>query len=1080
MCYTYLFDDNSENILGLPPQLKGLFVYEKFLQLKRSVIFVTSTLYEANKYFQIISDYTNQVCLFPMDDFLSSFLCVSSPELKTTRLETLNSLKNSNKIIVTNLMGLLKYLPLKSSYYDSFIQVDVGKEYDMNKIIKMLLDNGYERETVINKTGQIAIRGFVLDVFPVNADNPIRIEFWGDMVDKISEFNIDTQLSIKKINNVIISPNNDFSISTDKKATIIDYVSNPVLIYNDYKELLNNYNILLEDIKSYKQSKSDCEDLIDIGKLSTRMCKTQFFLSEFHNKITDGSHKDYQVKSLSNLSGTFEEINQTLNNYINNNKTVIICLSSIEKVRRLKNHLNNNLIVITDKTNIVKNKINIIKQSLHNGFVIENYVIISEKELFNTKENKSSYKTKFKVGTTVRNINKLEKGDYVVHNIHGIGIYQGIKTLEKNGLKKDYLMILYKDNDKVYIPVEKIEMIKKYSSNEGRKPKINKLGSTDWAKTKARVKSKVENIAGDLLKLYSERESSKGFAFSKDGKEQIDFEKDFPYTETKDQLKVVDEIKRDMEKNIPMDRLLCGDVGYGKTEVAFRAIFKAIMDGKQVIMLCPTTLLSTQHYQNAIERFKNCPIDIEVLNRFVPKKKQEKILKNLEEGKIDLIIGTHRLLSSDVKLKNLGLLVIDEEQRFGVKHKEKIKEYKTNIDVLTLTATPIPRTLQMSMAGIRSLSLIETPPVDRYPVQTYVVQENTQIIRDSIYRELSREGQVFILYNDIASMMQKLSELKKLVPEARIVCAHGKMQKHELEDIMQGFINKEYDVLLCTTIIETGIDIPSVNTLIIYDADRFGLAQLYQIRGRVGRSNKISYCYLMYNQGKILSEIAKKRLNVIKDFTQLGSGFAIAIRDLSIRGAGDILGSEQAGFVDSVGIELFLEMLNEEVDKLKGKEIKNTKETTQPAIDVETNIKDSYVSEEDLKIEIHQKISNIESIEKLNKTKEELEDRFGRLDESIIIYMHEQLFEHIIKKLDITDIRQTKNSIVIMLPKEMSNQIDGKQLFVNTIELSRNFRFSTRASRILITLDIINLDKHFIYYLIDFLGVLEKSLESKE
>ena len=1015
-----------------------------------------------------------------MDDFLSSFLCVSSPELKTTRLETLNSLKNSNKIIVTNLMGLLKYLPLKSSYYDSFIQVDVGKEYDMNKIIKMLLDNGYERETVINKTGQIAIRGFVLDVFPVNADNPIRIEFWGDMVDKISEFNIDTQLSIKKINNVIISPNNDFSISTDKKATIIDYVSNPVLIYNDYKELLNNYNILLEDIKSYKQSKSDCEDLIDIGKLSTRMCKTQFFLSEFHNKITDGSHKDYQVKSLSNLSGKFEEINQTLNNYINNNKTVIICLSSIEKVRRLKDNLNNNLIVITDKTNIVKNKINIIKQRLHNGFIIENYVIISEKELFNTKENKSSYKTKFKVGTTVRNINKLEKGDYVVHNIHGIGIYQGIKTLEKNGLKKDYLMILYKDNDKVYIPVEKIEMIKKYSSNEGRKPKINKLGSTDWAKTKARVKSKVENIAGDLLKLYSKRESSKGFAFSKDGKEQIDFEKDFPYTETKDQLKVVDEIKRDMEKNIPMDRLLCGDVGYGKTEVAFRAIFKAIMDGKQVIMLCPTTLLSTQHYQNAIERFKNYPIDIEVLNRFVPKKKQEKILKNLEEGKIDLIIGTHRLLSSDVKLKNLGLLVIDEEQRFGVKHKEKIKEYKTNIDVLTLTATPIPRTLQMSMAGIRSLSLIETPPVDRYPVQTYVVQENTQIIRDSIYRELSREGQVFILYNDIASMMQKLSELKKLVPEARIVCAHGKMQKHELEDIMQGFINKEYDVLLCTTIIETGIDIPSVNTLIIYDADRFGLAQLYQIRGRVGRSNKIAYCYLMYNQGKILSEIAKKRLNVIKDFTQLGSGFAIAIRDLSIRGAGDILGSEQAGFVDSVGVELFLEMLNEEVDKLKGKEIKNTKETTQPAIDVETNIKDSYVSEEDLKIEIHQKISNIESIEKLNKTKEELEDRFGRLDESIIIYMHEQLFEHIIKKLNITDIRQTKNSIVIMLPKEMSNQIDGKQLFVNTIELSRNFRFSTRASRILITLDIINLDKHFIYYLIDFLGVLKKSLESKE
>lgn len=490
--------------------------------------------------------------------------------------------------------------------------------------------------------------------------------------------------------------------------------------------------------------------------------------------------------------------------------------------------------------------------------------------------------------------------------------------------------------------------------------------------------------------------------------------------------------------------------------------------------------MSTQHYNNAIERFKGFDVEIEVMNRFITSKKQKNIINRLKEGKIDLLIGTHRILSDDIEFKNLGLLIIDEEQRFGVKHKEKIKQYKTNIDVLTLSATPIPRTLQMSMAGVRSLSLIETPPTNRYPVQTYVLEENSQIIKDAIYKEMARKGQVFLLYNHIDNMESKVHEISRLVPEARIVYAHGRMDKQDLEDVMSQFQAKEFDVLICTTIIETGIDIPSVNTLIIIDADCFGLSQLYQIRGRVGRSNKIAYCYLMYKKGRILTEVATKRLNVIKEFTELGSGFSIAMRDLSIRGAGDILGSEQAGFIDSIGVDLFLRMLNEEVNKLKGKDIIEENEiNTQPLIEVSTTINDNYVKEEDLKIEIHKKINKIDCIESLESIKEELQDRFGPLSDDIIIYMYEELFEHLATDLKITKVNQTKNFISISLPVEISNNIDGDKLFIKVCSLSRKFRFSMKNKELIITLDTINLDKHYIYYLIDLLNIIKDSIKKQ-
>ena len=682
------------------------------------------------------------------------------------------------------------------------------------------------------------------------------------------------------------------------------------------------------------------------------------------------------------------------------------------------------------------------------------------------------------MGTKIRDINKLNPGDYIVHSAYGIGQYIGLKTLTKNGLKKDYLEIVYRDNDKLYIPVEKLELISKYSSNEGLKPRLNKLGSSEWEKTKLRVRKKIEDIASELLELYAKRETTSGFAFAKDDENQIEFEKEFYYNETVDQLKVTEEIKKDMESPHPMDRLLCGDVGFGKTEIAFRAMMKAVLSNKQIAFLCPTTILSSQHYNNALERFKSFPVNIALLNRFTSPKKTKEILNGLKQGTIDIVIGTHRILSDDVDFKDLGLLVVDEEQRFGVKHKEKIKQYKNNIDVLTLSATPIPRTLQMSMAGVRSLSLIETAPTNRYPIQTYVLAENKEIIKDAIYKELSRKGQVFILYNHIDNMDKKQDEIAKLAPDARIISAHGRMDKTEIEDVMMKFINREYDVLLCTTIIETGIDIPNVNTLIIMDADRFGLSQLYQIRGRVGRSERIAYCYLMYDKHKILTEVATKRLKVIKEFTELGSGFAIAMRDLSIRGAGDILGSEQAGFVDSVGIELYLTMLNEEIARLKGeKSEEKENENSQPLVDVETSIKDNYVYDDELKIEIHKKINSIDSKDKLQKVRLELEDRFGTIDEDMLVYMHEEYFEKLAHALGINNIKQTKNFIEVQLSKQLTELIDGEILFEKVTDISRMFRFTMRFGRLSIILDTIKLEKHFIYYLIDLMEALKESLK---
>ena len=1079
--------DQTDIFSGLNTEGKALLVNTLFKKYK-SITIVTNTLFEANKLYQSISNYNDNVLLFPMDDFLTSEAIAISPELKINRLETLNELCNStHNIVITNLMGYLRFLPTLDNYKKKNIFIKKDEDISFDDLIKKLVDLGYTRETIVNKTGEFSVRGFVIDIFPISFTDPIRVEFWGDTVDKIKFFNTNTQRTTKEIKDITIYPNTEFLVEKEidkfllkqkdlplyTDTTNISSFFNSIVIFDDFQQLQTSYDSLLEEMMNYSISNNVPGNTVYMNDFYDIKNNKELYFNQYDDIIKNKTALNFNFKNVEFIKNDKTTINSVLNTY-NKKYILILCMSDRYKVNKLIDYLENPDIVFTDENNILNDKINIIIKKMNQGFIYDKYAIITENDIYGSKS-EIKYKNKFRLGTKIRNLNKLDVGDYVVHEAHGIGKYCGLKTLTKNGFKKDYLMVSYKDDDKLYIPVEKIDFISKYSAKDGVVPKLNKLGGTEWQRTKLKARKRIQDMAGELLKLYAIRETTKGFAFLKDTKEQYEFEEEFPYTETEDQLKAIEEIKKDMEKDRPMDRLLCGDVGYGKTEVAFRAIFKAIMSGKQVALLCPTTILSNQHFNNAIERFKAFPINIEMLNRFVPTKRVNIILEKLKEGKVDLLIGTHRILSNDVIFKDLGLLVIDEEQRFGVTHKEKIKKYKDNVDVLTLSATPIPRTLQMSMSGLRNLSLIETPPVDRFPVQTYVLSENNQIIKDAIYKELSRDGQCFLLFNHVQDLESKKNELQKLVPDAKIICAHGKMTKTQLEDIMNDFINKVYDVLLCTTIIETGIDIPNVNTLIVYDADKFGLSQLYQLRGRVGRTNKIAYCYLMYNKSKILSEIAVKRLNSIKEFTELGSGFAIAMRDLSIRGAGDILGSEQAGFIDTIGIEMFMQMLDNEIKRLKGIEVEERQDYT-PLINVETAIEDNYIPDNDIKIEIHKKINQIDSYNKLNEVKDELIDRFGKLDESILAYMYEELFEKKANELKINKIIQTKNFIEVYIPKEITDVIDGSRLFVEISKISRMFRFSMRNKQLIIILDTVKLDKHFIFYLNDLLDIIKKNI----
>lgn len=1076
------------SIIGLNKEMSSLYIYDSFIKYNKGILVVASELYEANLLFEYLSKYTDKVLFFPMDDFLTSEAISVSPEFKAERIDTLNKLINDDKyIVVTNLMGYLRYLPLPSLWKDSNVNISVNCDYDRDSLLNKLYNMGYIRNVLVNETGNIGVRGYVIDIFPIMEENPVRIEFWGDTVTSIKYFDVDTQRSISEIDNICIYPFtefllNDYSIdfinsqkylaNYGSVASIYNYINDGICFFSDYNLILNSYSTLVDTIMDYDANYSADIKTNYMNSFTDIVIKHSVYIMNFDNVVNKSVKSlKFSINNIENYDNNYEKIKSDLLNYVKNNKTVIICVLDKNMASRISNYLEIDDIIYTDECNIIDGKINLIIKSIPRGFIYGNYIVISDVDIFSLGNTVKKYKSKFKTGTRTSNILDINKGDFVVHEMFGIGIYDGLVTIPKNGMKKDYLKIIYADNDILYIPVENIDRISKFSGKDGVGVKLNSLSNDNWQKKKGKVKAKLESIADDLLKVSADRELKVGFAFKKDDENQKMFDSGFVYTETPDQIKAINDIKREMESSKPMDMLLCGDVGYGKTEVAFRAMFKAVDSGKQVAYLCPTTILSNQQYTSCIERFKDFPVRIELLNRFVDKSRQKKIIDDLEKGLVDIVFGTHRLLSNDVKYRDLGLLVVDEEQRFGVTHKEKIKQYKSTVDVLTLSATPIPRTLQMSMSGVRSLSLIETAPQERYPIQTYVLEENNLVIKDAIYKELSRNGQTFILYNNVNNIETKVNEFRSLVPEAKIDYAHGQMNKVTLENKMNNFINNKFNVLVCTTIIETGIDIPNVNTLIILDADRFGLSQLYQIRGRIGRSNKIGYAYLMYGKNKFLTDTAIKRLDVIREFTELGSGFKIAMRDLSIRGAGDILGREQSGFIDSIGIELYLKMLNEAVRKSKGEKIieEDTKKNDKPLIEVSTHISDSYISDVELKILIHKKINEVKDETTLNDIRDELSDRFGKISEEMEIYMYEEWFEKIAKSLGINKVVTMKNNIDIELPCELSSKIDGERLFNDAYSISKMFRFLYKDSSIHIILDTIKLEKHFLIYLIELL-----------
>ncbi|QQK74276.1 transcription-repair coupling factor [Salicibibacter cibarius] len=760
-------------------------------------------------------------------------------------------------------------------------------------------------------------------------------------------------------------------------------------------------------------------------------------------------------KAMQQFHGQMPVLQGEMERWMRGDFTVVFVAADEERGRRLQHILSDYKIDaewVSRDTELQSRRAYIMEGDLHNGFELpfDQLAIVTERETFTKKVTRKRKQQKLSNAERIKSYSELHVGDLVVHVDHGIGKYLGVETLAVNGLNQDYIHISYAGNDKLYVPVEQIDQVQKYVGSEDKDPKIYKLGGQSWKKVKRKVQSSVEDIADDLVKLYAEREASQGYAFSGDQQEQRDFEASFPYQETEDQLKAINEIKEDMERERPMDRLLCGDVGYGKTEVAIRAAFKAIMDGKQVALLVPTTILAQQHFDTISERFSDYPINIGLLNRFRTRKQQTETLRSLKTGGLDLVIGTHRLLSKDVQFKDLGLLIVDEEQRFGVTHKEKIKQLRANIDVLTLTATPIPRTLHMSMLGVRDLSLIETPPENRFPVQTYVLEYNPSLVKEAIERELGRGGQVFFLHNRVDNIERMTEQISMLVPEAEVSYAHGQMQEQELEAVMIDFLEGHKDVLVTTTIIESGVDIPNVNTLIINHADRMGLSQLYQIRGRVGRSNRVAYAYFSYQRDKVLTEVAEQRLQAIKEFTELGSGFKIAMRDLSIRGAGNLLGAEQHGYIDSVGFDMYSQMLKEAIDNRKGVQEKVETKHSDIELDVkvEAYIPEDYIKDAKQKIEMYKRFRGVETFDDLSDLHDEMIDRFGEYPDEVRALFSISRIKLFAQQEGVEAISESSGKCTIMLSEETSNVIDGALLFKFVNELGRDVVVGTEGKKI--------------------------------
>ncbi|HEV6499285.1 TPA: transcription-repair coupling factor [Streptococcus pneumoniae] len=1084
--YQNLTDKKRQLILGLSTSTKALAIASS-LEKEDRIVLLTSTYGEAEGLVSDLISILGEELVYPflVDDAPMVEFLMSSQEKIISRVEALRFLTDSSKkgILVCNIVASRLILPSPNAFKDSIVKISVGEEYDQHAFIHQLKENGYRKVTQVQTQGEFSLRGDILDIFEISQLEPCRIEFFGDEIDGIRSFEVETQLSKENKTELTIFPASDMllrekdyqrgqsalekqisktlspilksyleeilssfhqkqshadsrkflSLCYDKTWTVFDYIEKDTpIFFDDYQKLMNQYEVFERDLAQYfteelQNSKafSDMQYFSDIEQIYKKQSPVTFFSNLQKGLGNLKFDKIYQFNQypMQEFFNQFSFLKEEIERYKKMDYTIILQSSNSMGSKTLEDMLEEYQIKLDsrDKTSICKESVNLIEGNLRHGFhfVDEKILLITEHEIFQKKLKRRFRRQHVSNAERLKDYNELEKGDYVVHHIHGIGQYLGIETIEIKGIHRDYVSVQYQNGDQISIPVEQIHLLSKYISSDGKAPKLNKLNDGHFKKAKQKVKNQVEDIADDLIKLYSERSQLKGFAFSADDDDQDAFDDAFPYVETDDQLRSIEEIKRDMQASQPMDRLLVGDVGFGKTEVAMRAAFKAVNDHKQVVILVPTTVLAQQHYTNFKERFQNFAVNVDVLSRFRSKKEQTATLEKLKNGQVDILIGTHRVLSKDVVFADLGLMIIDEEQRFGVKHKETLKELKKQVDVLTLTATPIPRTLHMSMLGIRDLSVIETPPTNRYPVQTYVLEKNDSVIRDAVLREMERGGQVYYLYNKVDTIVQKVSELQELIPEASIGYVHGRMSEVQLENTLLDFIEGQYDILVTTTIIETGVDIPNANTLFIENADHMGLSTLYQLRGRVGRSNRIAYAYLMYRPEKSISEVSEKRLEAIKGFTELGSGFKIAMRDLSIRGAGNLLGKSQSGFIDSVGFELYSQLLEEAIAKRNGNANANTrtKGNAELILQIDAYLPDTYISDQRHKIEIYKKIRQIDNRVNYEELQEELIDRFGEYPDVVAYLLEIGLVKSYLDKVFVQRVERKDNKITIQFEK---------------------------------------------------------------
>ena len=1120
---------NNNNLICLnnaSSNIQKLLALQLFKKNKKNIILVYPNIYEASIAYEDLLELLDEDCIgfYPTEELVASELVASSDNYRLDRIKTIfNAINNVPQIVITTTEGLTRNVMSIERFKKSLIQLHKGNIYNRDILIKDLYISGYKRKSLVETKGTFSIRGSVIDVFPINYDFPVRIDFFDDEIETIKTFDVATQRSLSSLNQILIFPFYEIIYKDEEINNIIEkitsYQKNNEHIENIIQHITNRENIdqlylflpyideqYMPFINLFNEKilifsniqKIIDKETINYNELFEYASSIDFKLKiEFFKSVKEFIKGDHKTLFFESFNTKFEdlEINEYIdletndnveyNNYLNElieefkivkNKTYIVTHYDAPKLKLIEELLLNNNIKYYKENQIIQNQVNLVISENALGFNDYglNVEIITPKQFAKNKiYRKTKYYKESNQSIQVYSRDELSIGDYVVHKDYGIGIYKGIKIIENRSVKNDYLMIEYADNGKLYVPVEKIYVLQKYLGSFDTIPKLTKLNTKEWEKKKSKVKEKLIIIAKELIETQAKREQLKGYIYNKDSEEQLKFENDFDFIETEDQIKAIEDVKKDMESSRPLDRLICGDVGFGKTEVAIRAAFKAVDNGKQVLLLAPSTVLTRQHYYTFKERFEKYGVRVELLNRFVDQKTSKVVLDGLTRGYVDIVIGTHRLLSDDIKPKNLGLLIIDEEQRFGVLHKEKIKKLKANVDVLSLSATPIPRTLQMSLSGLKEMSLIETPPVNRKSVQTYVLKTNDSVIREAIYREMARGGQTFYLLNKIAKLDSIKSKIKRLVPKAHVGIIHGKMDKEDIENVLNDFLDKKYDVLICTTIIETGIDIPNANTLIIEEADHLGLAQLYQIRGRVGRSKLIAYAYLMYNSDLTLTDVAAKRLNAIKEFTSLGSGYKVAMRDLSIRGAGDILGSEQSGFINDIGVELYLQMLEETINKEKG-EKDEIEEMKTFDMNISKTVDSNYVDDDSIKIYMHQAISKVFTKEQANNLLNEFNDRFGIVTKELKNYIYGKYLETLLKQKGVEKYKVNEKNVELNFDVEHTQNIRYIYFLKVAKQIAPKWMYEYKNQRIYITIPVtadnnLKSQNSYIYQLMEFM-----------